>query len=137
MGKLSTFDKAQKDQVIAGLRKIADVLEANPDLRPPYVGSCVMRVNTVSEMREAAKCYGGTFTKRSDDSSYNLTRIIAPNLNILIYADHQDVCTRIVLGTRKVPAVTLPAREETTVPEHEEEIVQWHCPELVMTGGER
>ena len=132
---MNPTEKNAKDKVVAGLREIADTLEANPDLRAPYIGSCVMRVTTVAEMREAARCYGGTFEKSTDDSSYNLKRHIAPNLSILIYAQHEDVCERIVLGKRTVGEVILPARAETIVPAHEEEIVKWHCPDVLSAGG--
>ena len=48
---------------------------------------------------------------------------------ILQSARREAVCQRKVVGTRIIPAQTVPSSytEEKFIPEHEEEIVEWDC----------
>jgi len=120
-----------RDEVIMGLRTLADILEANPDAPTPYFGTGYVGVSSIDEMRSAAKSYGGFWKKEPDQNDYQMRKEITPSLSILIYASHEKVCKKIVVGKKLIPAVTLPARAEIVMPEHEEEIVEWHCPEVL------
>jgi hypothetical protein len=44
-----------------------------------------------------------------------------------------NVCKKVVVGTKVVPAMTLPAQPARFVPEHEEEITEWECPGSMLS----
>ena len=142
--------KNERAKTIAALRHIADTLEGNPLVRVPYFGSAILGVGSLKEMVAVKKAYGGLWTKDIDitGEDFKLRRTFSDDLRIMVYTARENVCERIVVGTKIVPATTLPARDEVHMPERVEELVEWHCPkslsELVreertqpaLTGGE-
>lgn len=119
---------SDRQKMINGLRHIADALENNPLLPVPYFGAGVTSVDGLAEMMAAGRAYGGFWKKETAGDEFQLRRQYASGLDLLIFTARENVCTRIVVGTKVVPASTLPARDEVHLPERVEEIVEWHCP---------
>jgi len=122
-----------RTRFISSLRTIADKPETNPGLPIPWFGVGVVRCENLPQIRAFAKGFGGTWQKEENENDFHLVQELAPGFHLLLYASHAAVCKRIVVGTKVIPATVLPARPETLVPERIEEVVEWHCPEI-LTG---
>ena len=120
--------KNERAKTIAALRHIADTLEGNPLLSVPFFGSGIIAANSLEEMVATGRSYGGFWSKEVTDSDFHLNRVFTSDLRLLIYTARENVCERIVVGTKIIPATTLPARDEVHMPERTEELVEWHCP---------
>lgn len=119
--------------LITGLREIADKLEAHPEIPEPYIGLALKSFDTAEELTTAVKAYGEKWEKNSDEAYYNLTHTFGThNLRLQFYIDRTKVCRKIVKGTKVVPEKYVPATECRVIPAHEEEIVEWVCPESLM-----
>lgn len=115
-----------REKLIAGLRKIADVLETNQEAKIPYFGPCVVRVDDSEQLLAQSRVFGGKWAKSVSDDSFNLRQHLGCSLELYLYADRENVCKKIVIGTKLVPETVIEAQ---IIPAHEEEIVEWHCPE--------
>lgn len=123
---------SDRHKLIAALRHIANVLENNPLLPAPYFGTEITRVDNLEQMIATGKAYGGFWEKSTDEDSFRLTRKFSDSFAMMVYTARENVCTRVVVGTKVIPATTLPAREETYMPERVEEVVEWHCPKSLQ-----
>jgi hypothetical protein len=112
-----------------GLRRLADWLDANPQVDVPWTGSEYdpLQIGVwVAKEKLAAivKALPGTVEK--DYSADNVVRVNATfgDLHVSAYAGRSEVCERVVTGTE---TVTVPAVEAK--PEHTEvrEVVEWRC----------
>lgn len=136
---------ADRAEYTAGLRALADLLEANPHLRLPYYGSTVpLPVIVVSgddqprECADWARALPGLVTKDASDDYFSLLGSLR-GLRMSVTAYRDRVCTRTVTGTEDVtrrvpdPAVQVPMVEITETVE----TVVWECEpilaERVMT----
>jgi hypothetical protein len=111
-----------RHEVITRLREFADFLEANPEAPAPYADNIRFDVFALSkeEFVKYAKNIGGKLTKVHDYSSVMTLRRHFGKLQYDINVGREEVCERVVTGTRIVPA-------KEAVPEHEEEITEWKC----------
>lgn len=116
---------------IEALRKIANVLESNPDIQVPYFGTQVVRCESVDEFKRIIEAFGGRWNKESTDTDYKIKHKLHENLSLLAYASHEKVCKRVVVGNKHIPETVLPARPETVVPARDEQVVKWICPPLL------
>ena len=130
-----TLGQEKRTNYVAQLRRLADLVEANPTMSCPYFGVAVISCENIEKMRFIAKTIGGKWDKSADATTFDLNQKICDGLRIILFASRKDVCKRIVTGTRVIPATTLPAREEIVIPAREEEVVEWICPE-VMNGSQ-
>lgn len=130
----------------AGLRQLADVLDANPDVPLPYHGSGTpMGLNFLagadpkSALAAAVRAFPCDFAKNSPDGSfgsqyYQLTGTLH-GLKVALTAYRDAVCERVVTGTRGVTetvpdpdvADTRPMVERTRTVED----VEWRCTPLL------
>jgi hypothetical protein len=78
----------------------------------------------------------GTLKKAYGDNFMWLKRDFGKHVQMTVSAERSAVCERIVTGTRDVPEHVLPAREETLVEAHTEEIVEWRCPPILAPDTE-
>lgn len=131
-----------RESYISGLRKLADLLETQPELPLPYGSgagnSSSQRVTFYflgaprDLFIEAARCLPGPLTKEVEHGTY---RVIAhlDGLHAEVVAYRNDVCERVVTGTREVtktipdPKVTVPVVEVTETVED----VEWVCSPLL------
>ena len=123
-----------KQKTIDGLHELIRALETNSDLNP-YLGTIVQRVDSKEEMRSIIKAVGGKWTKRADDSDFEMVREFGNAFSLMIYASHEQICKRVVTGTKMVPEAVVEATEAKVIPAHEVEIVEWVCPDSLMDEG--
>lgn len=127
-------------EYIAGLRMLADLLEARPDLELPFDGSggemtvFVTRQDGQKERMAAwSKALPGRKDKRETGSNGELLSMRARlrGLNFQVIADRNEVCERVVVGTKTETKTVKDPALLAEVPEvevtEEVEIVEWHC----------
>jgi len=100
---MTTTDRAG---YIAGIRTLADALEANEELPLPYHGAdqtLSVFVQTKAEAVAYARLMGKA-EKSYDDGAHYGFRLTGKldGLSLLVYAPRQEVCTRVVTGTETV-----------------------------------
>lgn len=118
--------------VIKGHRRVADLLEANPDLPAPFVyGDGVIAWNLYSfecpdgvpaMVAKIRRTVGGKWDKRESEG-ISSPEMVFEREGYRITTKRDAVCVRRVVDTKTVtkPAVSLPERTETV------EIVEWDC----------
>jgi len=128
-----SIDRAE---YIAALRKVADILEDNPQLRLPYQDSFTFHFlsdgsGAVPNMVEAAKCFGIDFEKRPWDNYFDLDGFVGP-IKIQLSSMRDDVCKRVVTGRREIvePEVIYTATGNMVT--RIEEDVDWVCPDSLL-----
>jgi hypothetical protein len=128
----------------AGLRQLADILDAHPDVPLPYEG----RVSPISfafhgyevedhagELASAARILiPGIREKKADDAYFRVAGSLH-GLRIECWAMREQVCERIVTGTREVtrevPDPEALAAVPTKVVTETVEDVRWECRPLL------
>lgn len=132
----------EQSTYVDGLRTLADVLEDNPDLFGVVEPSALTFHRYFlepEEMTALVRAVGGTWTKESDGSYFNLNRDFGPH-RIQAYVEHSQVCERVVTTetvTREVPDPDALAAVPTITVTEEVEHVEWRCPEsLLQVGGD-
>lgn len=135
---MSAVDRAE---YVAGLRRIADALEADPSLPLPYEGASgdMGRLSVFTSTREELQAWSrvmdGVKRKDVDNDAHYGFRLLgaAAGVNLIVYADRQEVCRRVVTGTREVTrtvpdlSVQVPMVEVTETVED----VDWICEPLL------
>lgn len=121
------------EKVIAAHRAVADLLEAHPTIKPPYVinGGVIAWTlyswdcpdgipATIAEIRRVV---GGTWTKREQESYGGQPELVLERGGYQITTKRDNVCVRRVVGTETVehPAIAKDAWTE------EREIIEWDC----------
>jgi hypothetical protein len=125
---------------VADLRAAADLIQANPDIFPRPLEINISQFHSGKQGREIiarAMRTLGKCEKGLQENRFILKTHIGKNIIIRLWADREVICERVVTK-RVVPACIIasqPATEERIIPEHEEEIVTWSCPESILAEG--
>lgn len=120
-------------QYIRGLRMLADLLEARPELLVPHGPLSVVPLGE-RESREQlaawARALPGKKDKEINDRFANLVGSLR-GLRIKVVAYRDEVCERVVLGTETVTEMVPDPEALTAVPQIAQvttrEIVEWVC----------
>jgi hypothetical protein len=136
VGGVTTVEEKPRRDFAAGLRALADLLDAHPEQKQHYDSyRHLICVNTREEMLEATRALGGRWDKDEDrDSDYfGLTRDLGNGVTVYVYAPRRAVCERVRLGTRTVtrPIITADTPTETV----EEELYEWVCPPSLLAAA--
>lgn len=137
---------ADRAGYIAGLRALADALDANPTIPLPYDGTRrPMRIfvhdgDVPAVLAAVARTMTGTARKvyDDDDNTYGFDLVgEIHGLKLEATAPRSEVCERIVVGTREVTREipdpeALAAVPTTTVTETVED-VEWRCAPLLAS----
>jgi hypothetical protein len=117
---------AERKALIDGLREFAQFLEDNPEAPMP-TATAGGRYNVFLPSRAAfvaaAKAVGGKLDKKDYPELMVLRRQFGPieyDLNV----KREQVCERVLVGTRTVPAVD-------AQPQHQEDVFEWKCGSLL------
>lgn len=123
-------------EYVKALRELADYVESRP--LPDEWRSYVWMVSSypVPELHFTVlnkEGFGeivaalGSFKKESTE--YNLRAVVTlpSGAQVRVAIAHEQVCEKVVVGKKVVPFRQ--AYMVDAVPEHEEEIVEWKCPE--------
>ena len=105
---------------VTGLRQIADLLERRPALIPSF-GALTINVCTLTQDKfmELGRLLGGTREKVFEGSYAVQRRWCGPH-KVDVYVHRGEVCERVQVGDRVVPAVE--AR-----PEKVQAVYEWRC----------
>lgn len=118
------MNDTDRQECIAGLRELADFLDAHPEVAAPLYSSLLSRVNTREDLMAVAQI--GGWKKVYEGEYFTLRRTFA-GVTLDVYTDRTTVCRKVVTGQRVVPA-----RPECT-----EDVFEWVCEEQSLLAGER
>lgn len=126
--------KNTKQQAFADTcRKLADFYEAHPDIPSPTHDNFNVYVEK-DELPRIAKEIGSC-KKNVDDTYFELVKDFG-TMTISFFVYRNQVCEKVVVGKKIIPEYVIPASEERVIPEHEEDVVEWRCPDSLLTEGE-
>lgn len=136
----------------AGLRQLADILDAHPEVPLPYDGSSpdygritfmfLNADNPRAEMAAARRALGVRIEKsdRSDDKYFDLRGNLA-GLYFSMSAFRNDVCERVVTGTREVEVEEADPAAVAALPKVKRTVqiedVEWRCTPLLASADEQ
>lgn len=117
---MTTADSTPRTVTVAeSLRQLADFLDAHPEVEIGGTSVCLLDyVNTREELAAIAK--RGSWRKVYTSDYFELHRDFGNGITLQVYTNRANVCRRVVIGQRTVPAV--PAQ-----PAHIEDVVEWVC----------
>ena len=125
---VSVEQDTRRAEVINGLRALADFLESHPAVPYPVCTRLNAFVATRDELAAVAR-HGAPWAKQSNEQYFWLSRVFAgdpryPDLQLDINIDREQVCRKVVKGTK-----TIPAQPERTI-----EDVEWICDEALLAS---
>ena len=109
-----------------GLRALADWIDANPGVVDVPEVTLNVPFFDREEFTEAVKALGGHREKIAHDSYFVVRRTFGEGVQLDVYMPREQVCRKVVLGTREVPERVVPARTE--------EIVEWVCDDSLLAS---
>jgi hypothetical protein len=130
---LSNADQRRR-LFIEGLRAVAQFYEAHPEA---WYDGIPLTLNMYIWGRGAREILArtvrafGQCTKKYDDTNITVSRKFNDQITLSVFAPRAKVCRRVVLGTRILPAYTVPASAEVRLPPATEQIVAWKCDPLL------
>ena len=125
----------ERADFIRGLRELADFYDARPELPlPSEVTVNLTDVKGKAELAHVAELMKPC-KKEVTLSFYKLIRHFGP-IVLEAYDWRSNICERIVTGTKVVAEKIVPAQEEEVIPEHEEDIVVWKCPDSLLEASD-
>lgn len=137
-------------QQAAGLRKLADMIEQNPELAVNFrhtLTSSGIHVHLCSDNKAAemarigriARRHGATTTKDIDDKWHDLILDFG-GLKADILAYRNEVCEKVVVGTREVteevPDPEALAAVPTVTVTRTEDVTEWVCKPILAADTE-
>ena len=114
-----------KREFIAGLRELADFLEAHPELPQPVNGSFNVFVRDKATFVQIARSLNYA-TKNGNGELFWLTKQFSGEVSVDINVARELVCQRKVTPVN-IPECVVKAQPECVVPAHTKEIVEWDC----------
>lgn len=133
--------KSVREHQIAGIRELADWLESHPEIPIPHSlsGSSEYAYELIhaqhgedqkTVVAAVARALPGKVDKRvlkANDELFSITGRLPGGIYIKAIADRDEVCERVVTGTREVTEeVADPAAPKVTVTRTVED-VEWRC----------
>lgn len=134
----------QRDELVAGLRDLADFLESDRGIQLPLVYPRVelgqyfyesteeRKDGCKKKMIAAAKALGSS-EKQYLGSSFALKKMFGERVHIRFSTEREAVCTKRVVGTKQVQKsryVDIPGEFDT------QEVVEWDCTEPLLATTE-
>lgn len=117
------------------LRSLADIYEAYPDLDWPSFWSWCKEIHIHLAAADAKVVLRtiGSFEKNYKDDSFEARKPWGDH-TLVLKAQRDAVCQKVVTGTREVPETVEPSyyTPERIIPAHTEEIVEWQCDDPIL-----
>lgn len=132
---MSNPEQGLRRQFIEGLRAVARFYEDNPDA---WYDGIHLTLNMYIWGREAREILArsvralGSCIKTYDGTNMTVSRKFSDQVTLSFFAPRAKVCRRIILGTRILPARTVPASGEVHLPATTEQVVAWRCDPLLQ-----
>lgn len=118
-----------------GLRAFADWLEQNPEVEA-YEPKILLQADTRADVVALTHKLPGMVEKDELGPYFTITARFGL-LTVWAAVAREQVCRRVITGKRVIPAEVIPAvaaKPAVTVPEHEEDIVEWKCDPLLASA---
>lgn len=133
-----TEDDIKRAGTIAGLRELADLLEAHPEAQLPssYAVSVWHTIYdndheaAVEHLRGLSKKFGGLWRKEPSGETFYLIRKLGGVLEYRLGAPREAICEKRVVGSHMVQRPAQSYRMPLTELVRED-IVEWDCPEVI------
>lgn len=127
--------RAERIAWLNGIRQMADFLEQHPDVPLPSDHQPVYIWGTDAKRQLAAAALAlGDAEKEADASFFSLVRRFGP-IVYTVKACRENVCERVVVGTKTITTQVPPEGVEMLTVTSEEEIVEWRCPPSILAFG--
>jgi hypothetical protein len=125
-----------KESFIKELRDTADFLEERGFDENIRIGSFMIYLfcNDVDTFTRNTKALG-SFEKDAQFSYLNATRKMGANFSIQVTIARELICKKVVVGKKVIPAreeTIIPEKVIPAMPEREEDIIEYECPESFM-----
>lgn len=119
-----------------GLRAIADWYDAHPEIAIPGLPEITnASVDTKDEAAAVIRALGSC-EKEYGQTLFTITKVFG-SVKAKFYFYREAVCVKKVIGKKEIPEQILPAREETVIPAHTEEITEWECLPILAPTSEQ
>jgi len=121
------MDEYRRDK-IRGMREMINFLEVNEDVPMPYFGtfSAFPGDDEVAGLARAMK----PVTKEFGSYYFTLRKTFSEGVKLDMSWSRDEVCQRIVIGTKEVEREVIPER---VIEAHTEDIVEWACPDAILS----
>lgn len=123
---MTNDDLIERNQQIADMHTMLAWFELHPEIPLPSPTFSLYAWNTEEEARRMARAMG-TFEKGGNDQFLYLIKHFG-KVQVEAVFTREQVCERVVTGTREVPEKIIPAQ---VVEAHTEETFEWRCPQLL------
>lgn len=120
---------SEVNALTAGLRRLADFLDANPNLCPAWSGHSVNLFPSDELWAEVIRS-GHGLKKVANGNYFSLVKDFGGNVTLEWNKNREQVCKRVKIGEKIIPAVPeriIPAQPETVVEEFD-----WVCPDSLL-----
>lgn len=117
-------EKERRRAYVSGLRQLANFMEAHPDLPVPYAGAANAFVNSKADLAALARSTGVRWAKAASDDYFCLLVHFHGGHSYELNVSREQVCRKVVTGTRIEPAK----------PEQVVEEFHWVCDEPLLAG---
>lgn len=113
------------------LRALADFYDEHPDFpRPNMTLHTFLHGDAKKGLALAARQLG-TADKYIDETWYELRRAFG-SIMLTVNAYRNEVCEKVLVGTKDIPEQYIPAKPAETIPAHEESVYEWQCPDSLL-----
>ena len=116
---------SDREAYIAGLRAVADFIDQHPELPTPWGPAVNVFVSTREQLVQTARLPGVSWEKGANGGYFYLKRAFGHGISYEVNVAREQVCKKVLTGTRFVPAQA--ARQE--------EIFEWECAESLLADG--
>lgn len=115
---------------IDGVRKVLDILEANPELanRTWITGNWSCYVSTKEEFDKMRRLMG-PHAKEVDNYSAKATHEINDEVRLVVETPREQVCEKVKTGEKLVEKEVLPEGVEMLTVVETEDVYEWVCPD--------
>ncbi len=133
-----TMNETTRADTLRALQELVDFLEVNTEVKLPALDFPIYFFGSDKTTREEAKKLARVFrTFKKSESGYYLTLHKEFGSDVILRAVfiREAVCTKRVVGTRKVMKSIYPKSVVPAPVEVEEDIIEWDCPPLLQDDG--
>jgi len=111
------------------LRMIAAWFELHPEVKVPFDAKEFRYYDASSKTEMATLARALSPCEKCVNDDFFELHAQFGTITFRAVANRRDVCERVVTGTRQVEETVIPER---IIPAHDEEIVEWRCPESLL-----
>lgn len=124
---MSNSNALQRQEQLTGLRSLLSWLSKHPDQPIPYWLTSEHRIRCEDDAAVvAARKQLGSCSKVFTDTEVGFEHDFGGGITVRAVVERQAVCERVQVGTRTVPAVSYPARDEP--------VYEYKCPESLLVA---